>query len=129
MVTDTNIPGKLQYGYWFPQEFTSVIKQTYIKLGKSTLFLLRLQSSTYKENIKLQSLNLKYKQALSNPIQIPNPHKSWQDQSITAQKMYLLATDFLNIHNILNQKENVFRMCSQHRFTNCGKFFFLVTLY
>lgn len=50
-------------------------------------------------------------------------------QSITAQKTYLLATDFLNIHNIPNQKENVFRMCSQHRFTNCGKFFFLVTLY
>jgi len=50
-VTDTNKPGKHQYGYWFPQEFTSVIKQMCIKLSISTLFLLRLKSSTYKQNI------------------------------------------------------------------------------
>jgi len=79
-------PGKHQYGYWFPQEFTSVFKQMCIKLGKFTLFLLRLKSSTYKQNIELYSLNLKYKQAPSKSIEIPNPHRSWQGQSIPAQK-------------------------------------------
>lgn len=40
------------------------------------------------------------------------------------KKSYLLSTDFLNKHNIQNQQQNVFRMCSQQRFTNCGNFFF-----